>query len=306
MDSNIPLLAICIPTYNRYDILNECLLDTISKVRKYSFPIVVADNASTDGTQELVQQLAKEYPYLIYYRQPENLGADRNFEFALKHSPAAYSWLLGDSYRVVEAELDALVEILESGQHCAIINNSFGRIKNLPSKVYSDPDRLLYDIGWHMTIMCSLIVSRDLIHNTNFMRYYDTNFIQDGIIFEYLSTHRSATIYWYDKSCNTSTSLPKSTWSDQRWQVFGVCWTAYILSLPSTISLPTKCKCINQHNKRVRLFTVKRTIRLRIKGNYDLRTLRHCKPYQKFFWDVPYIIPYLIAVSPKWLLRLVY
>lgn len=304
MNQELPLLAICIPTHNRCEILEECLKDTISKVRRHNIPIVVADNASTDETREVVSEIAKEYPFLIYHRQTENLGADRNFESVLKLSPANYSWLLGDSYRIVGEELDAIIEILRSGQHCAVINNSFGRVKGIASAVYYNPDRLLYDIGWHMTIICSLILSRDLIHNTNFTRYYNTNFIQDGIIFEYWATHPSATVYWHDRDCNTQTSIRRDSWYDQRWEIFGVHWTAYILSLPSTISLPTKCKCINEHNKKARLFTFKRTILLRLAGHYDLKLLRRCKPYQKYFWDIPYIVPYLIAIAPKWLLRL--
>ena len=304
MSQDRPLLAICIPTYNRQEILQECLIDTIAKVEKYNFPIIVTDNASTDQTKEIVQKFTKDYPYLIYHCQTENLEADRNFESCLKLSPASYSWLLGDSFRIVEEELDTLVSILKQKQHCAIINNSLGRVKDIPCTTYTDPDRILYDIGWHMTMMCSLILSHDLIHNTNFQRYYDTNFIQDGIIFEYITTHPSSTIYWHDKNCISLTSLPKSSWQDQRWRIFGVNWTSYILSLPSSISLPTKCKCINEHNKRERLFTFKRTVILRLKGHYDLKTLQYCKPYQKYFWDVPYIVPYLIAIAPKWLLKL--
>lgn len=304
MNQDTPLLAICIPTYNRCEILIDCLKDTISKVSKYNFPIIVTDNASTDDTQQQVLKIAEEYPALIYYRQTENIGADRNFESSLKLSSSSYSWLLGDSYRIIEEELDTLIEIMQRGEHCAIINNSFNRIIDIPSTIYSNPDRLLYDIGWHMTMICSLIISKELIYNTNFIRYYNTNFIQNGIIFEYLATHPSATVYWYDKCCNTATTLPKKTWQNERWDIFGINWTSYVLSLPSIISLPTKCKCIIEHNKRERLFSFKRTIKLRLTGHFDIETLRRSKPYQKYFWDVPYIVPYFIATAPKWLLRL--
>lgn len=305
MNQQTPLLAICVPTYNRCEVLIECLKDTISKIGKYNFPIVVTDNASTDDTQQQVLKIAEEYPALIYHRQAENIGADRNFESCLKLSPATYSWLLGDSYRIVEKEFDGLVDILQCGEHCAIINNSFNRVTGIPSAIYSDSDRLLYDLGWHMTMICSLILNRELIHNTNFTRYYNTNFIQDGIIFEYLTTNPSATIYWHNKNCNTITPIPRKGWQHQRWDIFGVNWTSYILSLPSTISLPTKCNCIIEHNKREHLFSFKETVKLRFSGHFNLETLHRSKPYQKYFWGVPYIVPYFIATAPKWLLRLI-
>ena len=304
MTERTPLLAICIPTYNRCDILKECLEDTISKVRRYNIPIIVSDNASTDDTEQVVRDFIKDYPELIYFRQNENIEADHNFETVLKLSPGNYSWLLGDAYRIVEEELSSILDILRTGKHCAVINNSFSRIKDIPSKIYTHPDPLLYDIGWHMTIICSLILSKDLVHNTNFARYYNTNFIQDGIIFEYWTTHPQATVYWYDKSCNTATSQTRQSWYNQRWIIFGLHWTSYILSLPSTISLETKLKCINQHNQKSRLFTFKRTILLRMDDHFNLDILKQCKAYQKYFWDIPYIVPYLIAVLPKWFLRI--
>lgn len=304
MNQRVPLLAICIPTYNRCEILIDCLKDTISKVSKYNFPIIVTDNASTDDTQQRTLEIAKKYPLLIYHRQTENIGADRNFESCLKLSLATYSWLLGDSYRIVEEELDTLVAIMQNEEHCAIINNSFNRVIGVSSKSYSSSDCLLYDIGWHMTIMCSLILSYKLIHSTNFTRYYNTNFIQDGVIFEYLATHPLSTVYWHNKSCNFATSIPKDSWQHKRWEIFGINWTSYILSLPSIISLPTKCKCILEHNKRERLFSFRETIKLRLAGHFDLKMLRRSKPYQRYFWNVPYILPYFIAKSPKWLLRL--
>ena len=51
MDKKQYLLSICIPTYNRADILDEGLSLLTSQIKKYPVKILVLDNASTDNTK---------------------------------------------------------------------------------------------------------------------------------------------------------------------------------------------------------------------------------------------------------------
>jgi abequosyltransferase len=59
-----PLLSICIPTYNREKYLRR-LLDSIVFQKEFidtnDVEIVIADNASTDSTEELVNEYTKKY-----------------------------------------------------------------------------------------------------------------------------------------------------------------------------------------------------------------------------------------------------
>ncbi|MFA5499797.1 MAG: glycosyltransferase [Candidatus Omnitrophota bacterium] len=70
-----PILSVVIPTYNRKDLLKECLESLFNQTYpKEDYEIVVVDDGSTDGTEEALKGLRAEHGNLRYFRQ-ENKGA---------------------------------------------------------------------------------------------------------------------------------------------------------------------------------------------------------------------------------------
>ena len=92
------LLSIAIPTWNRDKFLDESLKALISQITelKVDIEIVISDNASTDSTQNLIQQLMEQYSFIRYYRNSENLGLDKNVGLAVERATGKYVWLFGD------------------------------------------------------------------------------------------------------------------------------------------------------------------------------------------------------------------
>ena len=70
-------LTIAIPTYNRKDLLERCLNSIIPQMDK-DIEIFISDNASSDGTEEMVREKFN-YPFIRYRKNEENIGSDRNF-----------------------------------------------------------------------------------------------------------------------------------------------------------------------------------------------------------------------------------
>ncbi|MFA5094944.1 MAG: glycosyltransferase family 2 protein [Candidatus Omnitrophota bacterium] len=69
-----PLLSVVIPTYNRKDLLKECLDSLFDQTYpKEDYEIVVVDDGSTDGTEDMLKAMAAEHGNLRYFRQ-ENGG----------------------------------------------------------------------------------------------------------------------------------------------------------------------------------------------------------------------------------------
>lgn len=63
-------ITLIIPTYNRKDLLRQCL--TAATRQDYpTYEVIVVDDASTDGTAAMVQQ---EFPQVRYLRQATNQG----------------------------------------------------------------------------------------------------------------------------------------------------------------------------------------------------------------------------------------
>ena len=79
-----------IVTYNRKDLLRECLNAVLSQTRPPDHVLVV-DNASTDGTPEM---LKAEFPQVEVLRLPENQGSSGGFHEGMKRVyEAGYDWI---------------------------------------------------------------------------------------------------------------------------------------------------------------------------------------------------------------------
>ncbi|ARU49446.1 Abequosyltransferase RfbV [Sulfurospirillum diekertiae] len=192
------LLSIVVPTYNRADFLDYCLEFHIPLAREYNIQIFISDNASTDNTREIVSKWMKEYPLLKYHQNASNVGPDRNFEIGLKLPDTEYIWLLGDTYQIPSNGIEYFLRLFpENNKYEVIICNVENRVLNIPSQRYKNPNKLLNDLGWHLTCLSSLIYSSRLVAQADFERYYNTSFIQTGIIFEYIA-EKNFTIYWSD------------------------------------------------------------------------------------------------------------
>lgn len=281
------LLTICIPTYNRDIILFEAIGDLIRKVERFGLRIVVVDNCSTDYTRIVVDGFKTIYTQLDYFCQTENKGFDVNFETALKLSKTPYTWILGDGNRLEVDKIEPLLIALDTKRPDAYIIDSLSRVNNIPDKTFTNVDELLYELGWHLTLLSSAIFSKKMIDNAVYEKYRNTHFIHFGLFFEYFGNVGDFTVLWENLSIINASKLPKlNGWNPYRViEIFGAAWTKIVLSLPDTISLKSKKHCIWYHNEMNKLFTLKELKKQKAVGglNYEI--------YQKYKKDIPYFAP---------------
>jgi abequosyltransferase len=298
------LISFCIPTYNRSAELKIIVEDLIANIRVYAFTIVISDNCSTDDTENVVNQLRKEYKNIFYKRQETNIGPDRNFQEVLHLSKSVYSWLLGDTYLVEKSNLIEVVDLLKTQKYDAVFLGSEGRFADISSKEYFNSTDLLREIGWHIQIMSCLIFKKQLIEQANFQRYYDSFFIQNGIIFEYLENNKNAICYWYANPIISN--IPKeSGWiKTQSLYVFGQKWSEYVLSLPPSIPLEVKLSCIKNHGIKSKIFSLKSLVNFRAQGNITVKQFHKYNLY--LFLNTrlsTYLMSFLIMYLPKFIFK---
>lgn len=108
-----PLLSICIPTYNRYKYLKNCLNSIIcqKEFQEKKVEIVISDNASTDDTQKLCKEYSSHFENIHYYRNPENVH-DRNFPLALSRGKGIYRKLSNDTFMYLPQSLCFLCNLI--------------------------------------------------------------------------------------------------------------------------------------------------------------------------------------------------
>lgn len=107
---SVPLLSICIPTFNREVYLRECL-KSLKRSWVFDVEVVVSDNASTDGTLTVLEDYAHELP-LRWQQQPTNLGFDRNCASVVSMARGRYCWLLGSDDCISIGALEQIMSLL--------------------------------------------------------------------------------------------------------------------------------------------------------------------------------------------------
>lgn len=107
---NEKLLSICIPTYNRAEVLD----DTLNKL--FANPdfdidrieVIVSDNCSTDSTLEVVSK----YPLVKYYKNNVNVR-DYNFAIVLGYATGSYVRLFNDTLSFKKGALQQMLNKIE-------------------------------------------------------------------------------------------------------------------------------------------------------------------------------------------------
>src|SRR3989338_8821533 len=109
--SKNPLVSIGLPTRNRAHLLKEALESLLGQTYR-NIEYIVSDNASTDGTAELLHDYAARDPRIRYIRQDTDINGMENHEFVLRKAQGEYfMWASDDDWwhpRFVETLVDVL------------------------------------------------------------------------------------------------------------------------------------------------------------------------------------------------------
>ncbi|WP_114651969.1 glycosyltransferase family 2 protein [Polynucleobacter necessarius] len=107
-------LSICIPTYNRANLLVNCLNSIISCKRNsdLNFQVCISDNHSTDGTEDVVRA-AQLIIDIKYQRNSSNLGIPRNFLNVVSMAEGEFVWLLGDDDMLMPYAIEKLYRLID-------------------------------------------------------------------------------------------------------------------------------------------------------------------------------------------------
>ncbi|CAH0334858.1 hypothetical protein FVB9288_00466 [Flavobacterium sp. CECT 9288] len=116
-----PLVSIAIVTYNQKEYLKECI-ESILKQDYENKEIIVADDGSTDGTQEMLLKYEQEYPNLFILKLAKNnLGITKNHNVAHYACKGKYiSWMGGDDL-MMPGKIIKQVGFMEAHPNCTLL-----------------------------------------------------------------------------------------------------------------------------------------------------------------------------------------
>jgi glycosyltransferase involved in cell wall biosynthesis len=114
-----PLVTIAIPTHNRAEsylryALSSALAQTYSNIE-----IIVSDNASNDGTTDLVRQFSD--PRVRYFKHSVNIGATNNYNYCLERAHGQYFLLLQDDDAIDSDFISYAIRVVKSFPRVGVI-----------------------------------------------------------------------------------------------------------------------------------------------------------------------------------------
>lgn len=120
------ILSICIPTYNRADILDKTLNSiTQDSAFDYDVEIVISDNCSQDHTPEICKKYTEKFSNVRYYRNQENVK-DRNFLLVMSHANGRYLKILNDTASFKPGMLQYMKSMIgKYNEDCVLLFPSF-------------------------------------------------------------------------------------------------------------------------------------------------------------------------------------
>lgn len=118
-------LGIVLLTYNRCRYVTEAINNLLPQLlkNKESVYLLICDNCSTDGTKDVLQPIADEYPSIIeYVRHSQNIGPRPNFSYGIEHIEAEYVLLHGDDDAVSPYFIDIILDLINRYQNIGLIH----------------------------------------------------------------------------------------------------------------------------------------------------------------------------------------
>lgn len=192
-----PIFTYALITYNRSKYLTKSLRSVLKQVGNDDLvEVLVSDNASTDDTREIVQQLQRKYHNLRYHCNDTNIGAEGNMHVALRNSMGEYVMVAGDDDYVADGALYALVDHLYRHRDCSLVYLSQSPAQ-APLTSYESTGYLNYlsYIGFYITFISAIIMKRRLYNRiADPEKYNDTRIPQVYLQMEILKQEPSFSV----------------------------------------------------------------------------------------------------------------
>ena len=167
---NKPLVSISCITYNHSRFIKQCLDGFLMQQTDFDFEVLIHDDASTDGTQEIIKAYQENYPEIIKpILQSENQyskGVKPFIKYLFPASQGKYIALCeGDDYWTDPLKLQKQVDFLEGNPDCSFCFTRATKVfvnQDKPDQVYPhELKKTIYSpkeyLDFTTTATCSLV-----------------------------------------------------------------------------------------------------------------------------------------------------
>ena len=241
-------LSIIVPVYNYAELIETSIESILNQKTKYRFELILVDDGSTDGAQEIVRRYACDPRVKAIFQENQGIAGARNT--GLNHASGRYIMFV-DCDDVVESDLVETLMSKAEQDHCDMVMCAHNLVKEREGKTYATIPNVYTDSnlsGYHGNaailnyagLPWAKVYKRELWEN---VRYFPGYWYEDTIIHALLFTQCRRFAYvpkvcyqyrWYEKNFSHvqgNTANPKCL--DRYWMLIPILEKAHELGIDS-------------------------------------------------------------------------
>lgn len=150
MNEQIKVSVICL-AFNHANNIRKCLEGFVNQKTNFDYEVLVHDDASTDGTTEIIKEYEKNYPHIIkpiYQKENQySQGVKITKKYILPKMKGEYvAWCEGDDYWSDSNKLQKQIDFLDQNSdyaicaHKVLFNNLKTKTEHIVPKIDIDRD----------------------------------------------------------------------------------------------------------------------------------------------------------------------
>lgn len=166
--SNYNDLSIIIVSYNTKKLLYDCLHSIYEQTKNITFEVIVVDNNSNDGSQEMVKQNFKQVRLIS---NGENKGFAVANNQAIKYASGKYFLLLNSDTVILDFAITTSFKFLEQNENISILG-----CKQLNSDLSHQPSCRSFPTLWNLFVESTFLYipfKRSRIFGSYHMTHFD-------------------------------------------------------------------------------------------------------------------------------------
>lgn len=200
MDKSIPVVSICCVAYNHVHFIRQCLDGFVMQKTNFPFEVLIHDDASTDGTQDIIREYEAKYPDIIkpiYQKENQySKGVRVSLVYNFSRVRGKYVALCeGDDYWTDPYKLQKQVDFLEAHPDYVMCSHQFnrywqadGRLEEIADPHFKGADYDLLNLigGRWLTQTLTVMYRRSALNLQDYEKY---GMSMDMILFYALLKH---------------------------------------------------------------------------------------------------------------------
>lgn len=305
----MPLISVCIPTYNDVNSLVHNL-NLLSKKTDLSFEVLICDDCLDNIIFSVVEKYQSKFK--IHYFKGDNRGLDAALIKLIEKSSGEYIWWLGDD-KLLSDSLDSVSKVLSSSQNLVFLwvnshSSTDGKFTFNVSRdeFFDDRDRLLdFDIGLLGFISATIFKRKAALPCINNAKLHiGSSFACLYIIMYVLSVKGGLGIL--SKSCFQSIEKPSGEvrWY-QQYQVFGINLYDIVIEFDNVFSVHNQRKALSRNLTRV-LKSVVYERAVGLKTGFAILNISIKTLFLKYYSFSQFWIYLPLLLLPRIILRVIY